>query len=367
MVEKHIKTDGNKALVTYVESSYPNSEISDQSQVVIEKGQSKKTVFIKNNVLFEINTRFISNPVVQDNILRSFKIANFTKKFSAIYSYDNLYINDKYHYFFNYPDGIIMPEYCSGYPDFVYFEDINTEGYGAMSILVSENTSFKTIKQWQEAENAKSDMYYQKFERNILIDNYPAQVFYGYSKDEDFSYDKLTVFIKDNNLFIIYTRGDELSMHQKIWDNFKFIENNIGQIENWSLYKEINKQSLGYDIFGDPNECAQVDGFNKEFADFKKEANFGSIKQFLYNGAFVLTITPNYNNWSNEKFLAFGADNGAFCSAGGLGPLHAYEDKLLWSNDCSTGMMPDESAPGYKDFIKCTEAEQAIETYFAKN
>ena len=98
--------------------------------------------------------------------------------------------------------------------------------------------------------------------------------------------------------------------------------------------------------------------------DFKKQANQGSIKQFLYSGAFALTITPNYNNWSNEKFLAFGADNGAFCSAGGHGPLHAYTDKLLWSAGCSTGMMPDESTPGYKDFIKCTEAEQAIADYF---
>lgn len=232
VVEKRIKIDGNKALITYLETigSIPN--LDNQSQVEVDKSVGKKTVFIKNNVLFEINTRFINDTGEQEDIWDSFKIGNFNKKFADIYSHDNLYVNDTYHYFFNYPEGIIISDYCSGYPDFVYFEDIRTEGYGLMSILVSENTEFKTIKQWQEAENAKSDDYYQKFERNILIDNYPAQVFYSYSKDEDISYDKRTVFIKDNNLFIIYTRGDELSVHQKIWDNFKFIENNIIQVEN---------------------------------------------------------------------------------------------------------------------------------------
>lgn len=133
---------------------------------------------------------------------------------------------------------------------------------------------------------------------------------------------------------------------------------NISQVENWDLYQEINKQNLEYDIFGDPNECVQVDGFNKEFADFKKQANIGSIKQFLYNEVLTLTITPNYNNWSNEKFLALGADNGAFCSAGGLMPLHAYADKLLWSTGCG-GVMNARS-------IKCTEAEQATLDYFSK-
>lgn len=136
------------------------------------------------------------------------------------------------------------------------------------------------------------------------------------------------------------------------------IKNNISQVENWDLYQEINKQNLEYDIFGDPNECVQVDGFNKEFADFKKQANIGIIKQFLYNEALTLTITPNYNNWSNEKFLAFGADNGAFCSVGGLMPLHAYADKLLWSTGCG-GVMNAYS-------IKCTEAEQATLDYFLK-
>lgn len=148
--------------------------------------------------------------------------------------------------------------------------------------------------------------------------------------------------------------------------NKKQTKNNISQIENWGLYKEINKQNLGYDIFGDPEECVQTEGFNKEFADFKKQANQGSIKQFLYGGVFTLTITPNYNHWSNEKFLAFGADNGAFCSVGNLSPVRAYEDKLLWNMPCSSGMMPDSNTPGYTDFIKCAEAEQAIVEYLLK-
>lgn len=144
-------------------------------------------------------------------------------------------------------------------------------------------------------------------------------------------------------------------------------KDNINQIANWSVYQEVTDQSLKANIFGDPNECEQVENFNQEFADFKKQAKQGSIKQFLYNGALNLTITPNYNNWTNDQFLAFGADSGALCSAGGPGPLHAYADKLLWSTGCSTGVMPEKNAPGYKDFMKCIETEQMIEDYFSKN
>lgn len=243
VVEKRLKIDGNKALVTYLESSYPNSEISNQSQVVIEKGQSKKTVFIKDNVLFEINTRFVDNQLDEDYVLgstawnkrladhqkiwHSFKIADFTKK-NIDSVPESLYVNHKYSYYLNYGDNLRIDEFCFGDDSNVSLSSIGINlPFNLVHIVVLENTEFKTIKQWQEAENAKSDDYYQKFERNILIDNYPAQVFYSYGKDEDISYDKRTVFIKDNNLFIIYTRGDELSVHQKIWDNFKFIENSI--------------------------------------------------------------------------------------------------------------------------------------------
>ena len=367
IVEKKIKIDGNFAFVTYLESNYPNSEISNQSQVVIEKGQSKKTVFVKDSVLFEINTRFITNPAGQNNIWRSFKIADFTKKFPDIYRYDNLYVNDKYHYFFNYPEGIIMSDYCVGDPDSVSFEDNHIEGLGIIHISVLENTSFKTIKQWQEVENAKSTMYYQKFERNILIDNYSAQVFSMAGKSplyEDEPYSKRAVFIKDNNLFIISIYFGEEKDHQTIWDNFKFIDQNISQIENWSLYKEINKQNLEYDVFGDPNNCAQEPNFNQEFAKFKATANQGSIKKFVYNGVLELAITPNYNNWTNEKFLAFSTDNGAFCGMGGFFPLQAYSDRLLWSGGCGPKTFSEEDIA---NSIKCEKIDQAVFDYFKVN
>lgn len=152
------------------------------------------------------------------------------------------------------------------------------------------------------------------------------------------------------------------------WFTFYFRQNqtqdNLSQIENWSLYQEITNSNEKFVGAGD---CSQAKNFNQEFADFKKQASLGSIKQFLYNGVLVLVITPNYDNWTNEKFLAFNSDGGAICSAGGRYPLKAYADKLLWITSCSTGVMLEEDSPAYTDFIKCTEAKQVIEAYFAKN
>lgn len=380
IVEKEIEIDNNKAFVTYLETSIAIPNLDNQSQVGIEKGHSKKTVFIKNNILFEINTRFIDKLVDENNIPEvpiwnkrlaehqkiwdSFKIADFTKPNMKQKS-EGFYVNHKYNYSLNYGDNLKIDEFCFGDANNISLSSIGINlPFNLVHISVLENTSFKTIKQWQEAENAKNTMSYQKFEKNILIDDYPAQVFYESSEDEDFLYNKKTVFIKDGNLFIISSYFGDAKDHQEIWDNFKFIENNLSQIENWGLYQEVKSQSLKASIFSDPDECAQVEGFNQEFAYFKKQANLGSIKQFLYNGVLSLTITPNYNNWTNDQFLALSSDNGAFCSVGNLSPMHAYEDKLLWNLPCSSGAMPGENDPSYKDFIKCTEAEQEIVDYF---
>lgn len=85
----------------------------------------------------------------------------------------------------------------------------------------------------------------------------------------------------------------------------------------------------------------------------------------MLNGALELVITPNYDHWNNEKFLSFNAsDSGAFCGAGGIYPLHAYEDKLLWTQGCSTGVMLEENQPGYESFMKCVEVEPLVNDYF---
>lgn len=147
----------------------------------------------------------------------------------------------------------------------------------------------------------------------------------------------------------------------------KMEEDKLSQIEDWNLYQEITDKSLKANLFGDPDECVQVENFNQEFVDFKKQANRGSIKQFLYDGVLEFVITPNYDNWTNAQFLALSADNGAICSVANFVPVRAYEDKLLWNLPCSSGAMPGENESAYKEFIKCTVAEQAALEYFSKN
>jgi hypothetical protein len=370
IVETEIEIDNNKAFVTYLETSITMPNLDNQNQVGIEKGESRKTVFVKNNVLFEINTRFIANQSEQQKIWDSFKIADF-KQINTAQNSAGIYVNQYYNYFINYGDNLRVSEFCFGYPNNVSLSAVDPDlSFNLVNIAVLENTSFKTIQQWQEAENAKNSVSLQKFEKNILIDDYPAQVFYSAAKNslyEDEPYNKKTVFIKDNNLFIISTYFGDEKDHQAVWDNFKFIENNLSQIEDWNLYQEITDKSLKANILGDHDECVQVEGFNQEFADFKKQANRGSIKQFLYDGVLSLAITPNYNNWTNDQFLALSADNGAICSVGHLSPVRAYEDKLLWNLPCSSGAMPEKDDPTYTDFIKCTEAEQTALEYFSKN
>ncbi|MFH2136265.1 MAG: hypothetical protein ABII19_01330 [Patescibacteria group bacterium] len=108
------------------------------------------------------------------------------------------------------------------------------------------------------------------------------------------------------------------------------------QVENWSLYKENTGVQVG------SGKCS-----NQEFNSFLDQANADSRKTLNLNGV-ILVVTPNYNNWTNEKFVGFGNDNTAFCNVGGFSPLHAYSDKLLWIGGCGTGgAAPELEEPGY--------------------
>lgn len=129
------------------------------------------------------------------------------------------------------------------------------------------------------------------------------------------------------------------------------------QIENWSLYQEVTNESEKIVGSGD---CTT----NEEFNNYVNKTKQGSFKRLMLNGALELVITPNYDNWTNEKFLAFSNDSTAICAAGGIYPLKAYQDKLLWRGICSTGAIPPTNSPAYGDFQKCTITEEILNEYF---
>ncbi|MDQ5938955.1 MAG: hypothetical protein QG603_489 [Patescibacteria group bacterium] len=130
----------------------------------------------------------------------------------------------------------------------------------------------------------------------------------------------------------------------------------IKQVENFSRYQEITDPAEKY--LGE--DCA-----NQEFNQFKKIVLSGSMKELILPGGLRVVMTPNYNQWSNEKFLSFNTiQPEAFCSAGGIYPLEAHKDNLLWAGVCSTGRMPEQEDPGYSEFIKCLETEEIINGYF---
>lgn len=124
------------------------------------------------------------------------------------------------------------------------------------------------------------------------------------------------------------------------------------QVENWANYIEITdptqKEEVGAGSCG-PNE-------NQEFTQVREKIKTGSYKKLVIGGV-RLVITPNYSKWSNEKFLAFNKDETAICGAGGLYPLHAFSDKLLWSGSCGTGVY-------YQGVEDCEKTRSAIHSLY---
>jgi len=127
------------------------------------------------------------------------------------------------------------------------------------------------------------------------------------------------------------------------------------QIENWSLYQEDSEITVG-----GTGDCG-----NAEYTEFFKKVNSGSRKVLLLNNVLELVITPNYEEITNEQFLAWNSDDTAICVAGGIYPYYAYKDKLLWKGVCSTGYIPPENSSDYQRFQDCLEAEEAVEKYFS--
>jgi len=134
------------------------------------------------------------------------------------------------------------------------------------------------------------------------------------------------------------------------------------QIENWDLYNEIENSENKWVGAG---LCE-----NEEFKDVLIKAKSGSMKILKLNDELDLVITPNYKGWSTKKFVAFNNDPTAICAAGGRYPMHAYSDKLLWVEVCTTGFSPEVTSSIYKEWkerqIRCEKARKVVTNFFEK-
>jgi hypothetical protein len=152
----------------------------------------------------------------------------------------------------------------------------------------------------------------------------------------------------------IQVNEDTLKVFEQILSSFKSEVKTYSMrslIENWSNYQEIadiNEKKVGTD------SCGVND--NKEFAQIREKTKTGYYKILKIDKA-TLAITPNYFNWSNKKFLSFKKDETALCGVGGVYPLHAFTDKLLWISYGCGGVY----YPGIED---CDKTASAIDQLY---
>lgn len=127
-------------------------------------------------------------------------------------------------------------------------------------------------------------------------------------------------------------------------------QNQLAQIESWDKYQEIVDSA---DKFIGAGDCG-----GQEFNKFKQQTVLGSMKKITLPGNLDLIITPNYDHWTNNQFLALISDSNAICAAGGRYPLKAYIDKLLWIGVCDTGVESES---------QCQKSAEIVNGYYAKD
>lgn len=127
------------------------------------------------------------------------------------------------------------------------------------------------------------------------------------------------------------------------------------KIEEWSLYKPTRSINVGTGNCDNQDLNFWLTNFNGPTTD-RYVQDLNGLK---------LVWTSNWPKWNNEKFTGFNDDPTAFCGAGGVYPLKAYGDKLLWMGVCSSGMAPAPNEHGYEELRRCEGARQMVEEYFS--
>ena len=118
-------------------------------------------------------------------------------------------------------------------------------------------------------------------------------------------------------------------------------EDIINELEDWDSYRKISGAGLSGDW---------CEGNDDDFQTLLDMSNSNSAFYKIINNLWIM-YTPNYLNWSNEKFN----DNG-FCKLGADFPLYAYPDRLIWTISCG-GVYDVETET-------CSEARKVIEEYY---
>jgi len=179
------------------------------------------------------NSIFLKNPI--DNQIQQSK-KKFIPYEERIW---NTYTDDRYKYFLEFPSGLnvfsvyerkIEVAESIGGGSFirsggVSFSDPELGDYGITSVGVFENTNFLNVDEWLKEENKRFKNQRTVVEKRITIEGHDAIVTYvqsDYEREDAYKHEKTTVFIKDGNLFEIWTRFADTSNHEKIWGSFKF-------------------------------------------------------------------------------------------------------------------------------------------------
>lgn len=181
----------------------------------------------------------IENPISLKN-LPGAQIQHAKKNFSPYEERTwNIYTDDRYKYFLKFPSGLnifsiykqkikVAKSIGSGLfirSGGVSFSDPDFDDYGILSVSVIENAGFLNADEWVRSESKKFEHQRLVVEKRIIIDGYDAVVTYvksDYEREDAYKYEKTAVFIKDGNLFEIWTRFTESSNHERVWSNFKF-------------------------------------------------------------------------------------------------------------------------------------------------
>jgi hypothetical protein len=130
----------------------------------------------------------------------------------------------------------------------------------------------------------------------------------------------------------------------------------VAHYENWQRYTQMAQSST--DLFG-TGDCGEG-----PFQDLEKKADLGDKYSLDLPGNVQLIWTPNYNDLTNAQFTAFLNDPNAICGVGGIYPLKAYPNKLLWYPGGCGGAEPDINTPQHDEWQSCLETIDSIEEYF---
>lgn len=143
-------------------------------------------------------------------------------------------------------------------------------------------------------------------------------------------------------------------------------------IINWAFYKEIttSEKNTSFNTFGSFWTSSLKQG--DTLYDFSQKIIKGSVKKLTINKSNLNTIlgnyeytfylTPNYEKWSNEKFVE--KDLVPLTGIGDLSPVYAYSDKLIWSTSLNCGGRRSDDPAEQKAQDQCQSLVEEINTAF---